>query len=383
MRHAARLAVLLSLTGACHAGSCSGSAAPAASSRGSRARTAGAVAREERRVLPGLIAFVSERSASRDVWLVTPSGAERRLTDGAADEYPLAVAPDRERLVVAAAREAEGRHYEQLQLTPLDGRPPRVLTAPRARARHPSFAPDGRWFVSESDADSFSDLVRTRLDAPQGSPPERLTSTGKAGAFEPEVSPDGRWIAYASGKEGDLEVYLLATDGSGRERRLTHFHAEDLKPRWSPDGRWLVFLSNRERRDRLFLVRPDGTGTRALSGNATHGDEADAAWRPDGQAVAFTARTPDGKRQVWLATLDGRPPRPLTDATAHDETPVWSPDGQALVFSSDRAPDGDVDLWLVNADGTGLTRLTHAKGADWLPSWFLPTDGDATARETR
>ena len=71
--------------------------------------------------------------------------------------------------------------------------------------------------------------------------------------------------------------------------------------------------------------------------------------------------------QIWCVAKIGKP---LTGGAHGDESPAWSPDGNYLVFLSDRA--GDPELYLMRADGTGQTRLTHAKGPDWLPRWLPP-----------
>ncbi len=62
-----------------------------------------------------------------------------------------------------------------------------------------------------------------------------------------------------------------------------------------------------------------------------------------------------------LYSLDAKQgqPNPLTDATSSNWSPVWSLDGESLVFASDR--DGQAELYRMNADGSGQTRLTHSQ----------------------
>ena len=338
---------------------------------GCSARPDGPLSAEERQRIPGAIAFVSERGADKDVWLVRPTGEETRLTQGPEDDFPAAAAPGGQALLVVAAREQGGVHVEQLRVVTLGGDGNGVgaalpLHAPRARSRNPSWGPDGAWFVAESDAQGFSDLVRMepRADAA----PVRL-QTAPEGNFEPSVSPDGKQMAFVSSRDGDPEIYVMDL-ASGATRRLTFFHKEDWGPQWSPDGRAIAFLSSREGRARVFVVQPDGAGTRAVSGSADNGEERDIAWSPDGRALAFVGRSSRGQARIWKVAMDGSAPVALTDGTSKDDQPAWSPDGKYLVYVSEKA--GDAELFLMRADGSGKTQFTRAPGADWLPRWLPP-----------
>ncbi|ATB35215.1 TolB protein [Cystobacter fuscus] len=321
---------------------------------------------EERRALPGVIAFVSERAPQRDVWLVRPSGGESQLTRAPEDEYPVAPSPDGAAMLVVSAAEVGGLHLEQLWLVPLGGGPRVKVTEPRGRARNPSWAPDGSWLVVESDARGFSDVVR---QAPRADAEVLELATAREGNFEPSVSPDGTRVVFVSSRDGDPELYVMKADGTD-VRRLTHFHREDMVPRWSPDGQWISFLSDREGRTRLYVMKPDGTQLRPVSGSATVGEEREPAWSPDGRKLAFVAASKDTKARIWVVDVAGGEPVALTRGQAVDDQPAWSPEGKHLVFASDRT--GDVELFLMRADGSGQTRLTTSQGADWLPRWFIP-----------
>src|SRR5260370_27599595 len=85
---------------------------------------------------------------------------------------------------------------------------------------------------------------------------------------------------------------------------------------------------------------------------------------------------------IWLIKADGTGLTPLTRTKiAESGAPSWSPDGNRIVFQSNRALDGTdaqgsaYDIWLVKADGTDLTPLTKTTAPpDCEPSW--PPDGN-------
>ena len=52
--------------------------------------------------------------------------------------------------------------------------------------------------------------------------------------------------------------------------------------------------------------------------------------------------------------------------------PSWSPDGQKIVFWSNRT--GHKQIWVMNADGTNLYSLSNTSYDDWNPVWFKYTD---------
>ena len=80
---------------------------------------------------------------------------------------------------------------------------------------------------------------------------------------------------------------------------------------------------------------------------------------------------------IYVKNCDGSGVYRVTDHPAMDRNPAWSPDGQRIVFSSerDRQPTPGYMpgfLYIVNADGSNLTRLTYEEGEgtnDITPDW--------------
>ena len=338
------------------------------SAKNARGAAGDSIPLAERREIGARIVFVSERDGNAEVYSVASTGDDLvRLTNDTRADYAGPVAPDGSALLLVTVREEGEEHVEQLALLPLVGGAPEPLGPASARARSPSWAPDGGWVAFESDRASFRDVHRIGRG---GEALARLT-TNPQGNFEPEVSPDGEWIAFASSRDGDAEVYVMRADGS-EQRRLTAFHRDDWGPRWAPDGRTLAFLSSREGADRVFLVSPDGTELRKLSAAADTGAaaadvaEAEPAWSPDGRRIALTRRTRDGASRIRIVEVATGKSVEVAGAEKAQQ-PVWSPDGRYLAFTAD--VEGDAELWIARADGSGATRLTRAPGADWLPRW--------------
>src|SRR5579864_6601954 len=65
---------------------------------------------------------------------------------------------------------------------------------------------------------------------------------------------------------------------------------------------------------------------------------------------------------LFVSKADGSEERPLLKPASLDYNPSWSPDGQWIVFTSER--NGSADLYRVKTDGAGLERLTDSPAYD-------------------
>jgi Tol biopolymer transport system component len=115
---------------------------------------------------------------------------------------------------------------------------------------------------------------------PDGTGLRRLTRTGGSDAVlgddaTPSYAPDGSRIAFASNRDQNNEVYVMAADG-GAPRRLTRSaRADDLLPRFSPDGARIAFSSSGPTGAlRVIVMGADGSAPRAL------GPGAEPSWLP-------------------------------------------------------------------------------------------------------
>ena len=193
-------------------------------------------------------------------------------------------------------------------------------------------------FISDRDGDAEIYVMSA-----DGSDVTRLTDTGGHISSYPKWSPDGQRIAFSSSQSGNGEIYVMNADGSGLTQ-LTHSDRDDSNPVWSPDGQRIAFVSNRP-------------GALVLPG-------ALAKMNADSSGLAQLAAD---IFDIYLVNADGSGLTQLTDDAGRDFFPSWSPDGQCVVFMSDR--DGDPDIYLVNADGSGLTQLTHNGELEFFPNW--------------
>jgi dipeptidyl aminopeptidase/acylaminoacyl peptidase len=72
----------------------------------------------------------------------------------------------------------------------------------------------------------------------------------------------------------------------------------------------------------------------------------------------------NGQREVWRINADGTDARNLTQHPADDRAAVWSPDGTAIAFISDR--DSAVTVYVMDADGGAVRRISPQAARPWV-----------------
>jgi hypothetical protein len=109
----------------------------------------------------------------------------------------------------------------------------------------------------------------------------------------------------------------------------------------------------------IRVINPDGSGeTRLTDGSA---QDLYPAWSPDGRRIAFSRNF-----KIYIMDADGSNQTRLTNTNNQEVGPDWSPDGQQIIFSLFESP-GKSGIYVMNTDGSGLTRLADGGWPAWSP----------------
>jgi TolB protein len=110
----------------------------------------------------------------------------------------------------------------------------------------------------------------------------------------------------------------------------------------------------------LFVVGPEGVVANQITNNSS--DTAPAP-SPDAAKITFMSLNRDGagNYEIFVMDSNGTSITRLTNNSANDGLPTWSPDGQTIAFASDR--DGTWGVWAMNPDGSNQRKLLTMEGS--------------------
>ncbi len=251
----------------------------------------------------------------------------------------------------------------------------------------PEVSPDGKWVaytVSEPDLKKDKIIKRVYIVPTAGGSSISITSRDYS-ASQPKWSSDNQYLSFLAAKGEDAKTQVWASNRLGGDaQQLTTIPQGISGHSWSPiDNRLLLLITDpkpeeltkdkeddkkarpfvidrlqfkqdyvgyldRYRTHLYILNKGDSTAVQLTSGDY---DDSDPVWSPDGKAVAFVSNrsdNPDGNSNtdIWIVSANpasqGQTPKQLTFNPNEDESPAWSPDGRQLAYKT--VTDGDA-IW--------------------------------------
>jgi TolB protein len=211
--------------------------------------------------------------------------------------------------------------------------------------------------------------------------------------YQPDWSPDGRWVIYSSYRNDAVELWILEL-ASGAAKPLLANGAVNVEPRFSPDGKRIVFVSTLyNKRFHIFTADFDGgklKGVERLTGEhksqlpryyySPYDHEINPVWTRDGQGIIYVSNRNHlyGTGGFWRTPSRAAAGEGLAAGAAahefHYEETNWkarpdvSPDGSRLVYSSYLGRSWH-NLWVMPAGGGDAFPIAYGDWDQTYPRW--------------
>ena len=246
--------------------------------------------------------------------------------------------------------------------------------------------------ATESDAEPFADLPTTRALAPRfgGSAMFYLSSRGsgdglwrysegkvaeiwrgsETALLEPAaVSPDGEAVVLLLRKNDGWRLHTLRADGTQLEVLTESVDARGSAA-WSPDGRWITSGGYEEGVEGLFKISVDGGAPEQI----VDGEALNPVWSPDGNLIVFAGAQVNVVSPLLAVRPNGDPVElPEIEVFRFGQRARFLPDGSGLVYMQGNGPSQD--FWLLDLASMKSRQLTRLDPNATMRTFDITPDG--------
>ena len=254
-----------------------------------------------------------------------------------------------------------GVNTKEIYLTDILGKKVRQITRHKNLTVSPRFKPGGNFLTYTSYHTGNQNLYITDL---RQSKTTRALSRRKGLNLGPAWSADGKRMILTLSTSGSPDLFILDSKGNIIEQ-LTSKAGINVSPTWSPDGKHVVFVSDRSGKPQLYYVNMKSRKVKRLTFEGT--ENAEPNWSPTENRIVYSSLR-NGVYQIFsLNPLREDTPVQLTRDLSHHESPVWSPDGNQILFAK---RDGKRHhLYAMMKNGTYQRTLLKLPGSQTYPQW--------------
>ncbi|MDQ5856992.1 MAG: protein kinase [Acidobacteriota bacterium] len=314
------------------------------------------------------IAFTSKRDGTPRIWVKQlATGGEAAITAGPDDFARFS--PDGAAILY---QHREGNSFSIYRASVVGGEPRKVL----GDASQGDWSPDGKSIAFLRWSNEKGATVSTvGVAAADGTGERQIARVANHQLVQPRWSPDGSVIAAAElGVAGAPRSYWLVDARSGAVRALPSLTTNGFlsSPAWSASGKEIIYSQAES-----VVGNVTSSSARIMRQDVRSGKGRVLLWIPSaalslnilgkGQLVFDASPVRENLREVALGDRLAEEGRWLTQGNASDRQPCYSPDGEWVVFSSNRS--GNLDLWEVSRKTGAVRRVTDDSADDWDPGF--------------
>jgi len=225
-------------------------------------------------------------------------------------------------------------------------------------------------FVPDSSGAHMFDIRQIGVD---GSQDQVLLNTDGIGYNQPDWTSDGTTMAIWGWHSPEvISIYTYNTETQEMNRLTEMDNVYDMFPHWNASNDKIIFTRQyllENDRNEIWTINADGSEAMKIVDGYT------GSWSPDGKQIVYS-HIIDGTEDLYTCNLDGSNVVKLLDSPNNESFPMWSPDGQSILFEQFESTEGNKDLEtyeiclmkLSTGEVKALTQNDYLdSGARWSP----------------
>jgi len=154
-------------------------------------------------------------------------------------------------------------------------------------------------------------------------------------------------------RPGDKGTIIVASFEGDKERPISEFGGES--PSWSPDGQRLAFIRGQQ----LFTADRGGQNPVPLA--TVPGTPFWPVWSPDGTAIRFSVREPDGGQSIHEVNLTTKRLSPVLRGELHEHRAccgIWTSNGKYFAYVVGNS--ASTSLWVQREEVLGWKEIKRS-----------------------
>ncbi|MEZ4669755.1 MAG: hypothetical protein R3E39_17765 [Anaerolineae bacterium] len=302
-----------------------------------------------------LIAFVSTRAGSHDVWIMDTKGENVfNLTSGFRDSNEILPrwSPDGHKILFESLKDGVSDIWVA---TVANGQMVDVTLTIEENTGGAVWSPDGSqiaFVISQGIGNGNIGIMNQ-----DGSNFTRLTE-GNNDYFSAAWLPDGEHISFLSYGRESSSLNLVKVSEPTDVRVLVQ---DIITYAWSPNGDFVAFTTHKDDEifaNEIWLLEPSHSTITNLTGSTKFFGISSLVWSPNGKQILIQSEC-NGNHDLWKLALVSNEIIGLGDCTnGHNSSTQWSSDGQYILFQS--SSNSRTSLWIMNSDGSNPRNLLAA-----------------------
>src|SRR5215204_39446 len=119
----------------------------------------------------------------------------------------------------------------------------------------------------------------------------------------------------------------------------------------------------------IYTIKPDGGGKVPLTDNSAL--DRYPAYSPNGKKIVYSGKdAPNGDLEIYTINAGGGGKKQLTDNSTNDEYPYYSPSGKRIAYSGvDTGPQNDSEIYTIKVGGGSRFNVTDNSSDDYYPDY--------------